>query len=234
MRYLAVLSILATPAMAFGQDSSFLGEELSMSVQGYTDRQDYFAARVSGSLPAAGMAFEDADGGNVSYDDILRPGISASVEWGILFRSPNDYWTGGYISLGTTSFSGQDHTDSAGRLEVNDFKMVSAIAGIRVLKWGKTGTSIEGFLGVGWMRYSSLDGKIAGIPGDVEIFNRTPTTVGEAGVRMGWGDNSFSLQAGLSGRVARGPRLAGQFANISGNGNTMLTLQLQFGVQVGF
>ena len=229
-----VMAILAAPAMAFAQDSSFFEPEMASALQGYNNRQDYFSARLSGSIPVAGMAFEDADGNNVTYDDIFRPGVIAGVEWGIIYRSPKDYWTGGYLNLSAATYSGEDNTDSIGKLQVNDFEMVSAMAGIRVIKWRDNGTSFEGFMAVGWLLYSSLDGEYAGIPGDVEIFNRTSTAVGEFGFRMGWGDHSFAFQVGLSARVAKGPRYSRQLTGNGETAETLVTAQLDFGIQVGF
>ena len=140
----------------------------------------------------------------------------------------------GYLSLSAASYSGEDHTDSTGKLQVNDFGMMSAIAGVRVVKWSENGTSLEGYFGAGFMKYSSLDAEYAGVPGDVEIFNRSTTVVGEGGFRMGWGDHSLAFQVGLSARVARGPRFDRQFTGNTGNANTVLSTQLEFGLQVGF
>ena len=158
----------------------------------------------------------DAAEGDITYGDLFKGGVGASLEGSLTLPSESMVSLSGYLALGFDEFRGERYDDDSGdSLKPEPLLVWSGLGGAMVRfsfddLMSEDHQIVADFrLGGGVVCYTSTDADftIGGVPHhDRELFESTVAGAWELGMRTGVVSRSFGFLIGLSYRGAGGPR----------------------------
>jgi hypothetical protein len=169
----------------------------------------------------------------VQYTDLFKPGqgVVAELSGIVYYRGAS---MGLYLSGAFELYPGDTFTTSAGeKIEADDWEHWRAMAGIKAFYEFPGGFFLGGYLGGGWVYYSSLrvddTDALGNLVPNVELFDRSIEMAVEVGARAGWGFGLVAVEGGLVYRYQQGPNRGDDAAQIV-EPDPMTSLAFEVGV----
>ncbi|RPH41724.1 MAG: hypothetical protein EHM91_09910 [Planctomycetota bacterium] len=244
--------LAAGPAFAIAQDSPALWTDLQGSRpfsalqepgrgQGGQVVEEWYTPRTRLSLSIYGRVSFPSDTqvtiDDLWYSDFFDPGLGLSVEGDLLAYMAPTWGIGGYLSVGWDSYSGNTIGFSpTDQVKPEDMELTTGIIGIKVLQRVSPFVIWEGRMGLGAVRYSSVNwsGLDAGVPfSNEQLFQSITRAVWEIGGRIGVGNPHIEGDFGFGFRVMGGASRGRDVSNFI-DPDILTTFMLELGVTVRF
>jgi hypothetical protein len=193
------------------------------------------------SFPGYGYIANNA---SITYSDIFDVGGGASFIFDIMAKPNPEVELGGYVSLGYDYFGGRSvsllnpFTGDVLGIKPDSLDVSTIVLGGKILGRVAPYCVTEGYLGFGFVHYSSVDATFTlnGVPNpDQQFFGHANRGLFEIGGRIGFGSPSVMFVLGfgwrLMGSLGRG-RDAGAFLDM--NPDLFDTIILDGGLTIRF